>query len=140
MLPKTHLLEKPFWSKWRSKMWSSCATGCSLNIVFYLKFFEFSELCQFCCSAGVLPAWRVYTHWHRDKTESGKYIKIFEKTQYLMNTLYVTEKTSLYFIDIALNAWKTKKWLKLLKSRVCRPNERLFSETSRIHLFFGIDK
>ena len=29
--------------------------------VFSLKFFEFSELCQFCCSAGVLPAWRVYT-------------------------------------------------------------------------------
>ena len=38
-------------------------TGCSLNIVFFtLKFCDFSELCQFCCSAGVLPAWRVYTH------------------------------------------------------------------------------
>ena len=46
-------------------------TGCSLNNVFSLNFFEFSELCQFCCSAGVLPAWRVYTHWHREKTESG---------------------------------------------------------------------
>ena len=61
-------------------------TGCSLNIVFFLKF---SELCQFCCSADVLPAWRVYTRWHRAKTGSGKYIKIFEKTQYLMNTLHV---------------------------------------------------
>ena len=33
----------------------------------------------------------VHTHWwHRGKTESGKYIKIFEKTQYLMNALYLT--------------------------------------------------
>ena len=29
---------------------ASQCTGCSLNIVFY----PFSELCQFCCSAGVL--------------------------------------------------------------------------------------
>ena len=29
--------------------------------VFPLKCY-FSELCQFCCSAGVLPAWCVYTH------------------------------------------------------------------------------
>ena len=34
--------------------------GCSLNIVFFLR--DFSELCQFCCSAGVLSAWCVYTH------------------------------------------------------------------------------
>ena len=32
------------------------ATGCSLNIVFFFKMLRFSELCQFCCSAGVLPA------------------------------------------------------------------------------------
>ena len=30
--------------------------------VFSLKFCDFSELCQFCCRAGVLPAWCVYTH------------------------------------------------------------------------------
>ena len=30
--------------------------------VFSLKFCDFSELCQFCCSAGVLPAWCVYTY------------------------------------------------------------------------------
>ena len=30
--------------------------------VFSLKFFEFSELCQVCCSAGVLTVWWVYTH------------------------------------------------------------------------------
>ena len=30
--------------------------------VFSLKFSDFSEVCQFCCSAGVLPAWCVYTH------------------------------------------------------------------------------
>ena len=29
---------------------------------FILNFCDSSELCQFCCSAGVLPAWCVYTH------------------------------------------------------------------------------
>ena len=38
--------------------------------LFYLKFCDFSELCQFCCSDGFLPAWWVYTHWHRGNTES----------------------------------------------------------------------
>ena len=40
--------------------------------VFSLKFWNFSELCQFCCRAGVLPAWCLYTHWHRGKTEKSK--------------------------------------------------------------------
>merc|ERR1711860_344322 len=31
------------------------------NCVFSLEFCDFSELCQFCCSAGFLPAWCVYT-------------------------------------------------------------------------------
>ena len=30
--------------------------------VFSLNFCDFSELCQFCCTAGFLPAWCVYTH------------------------------------------------------------------------------
>ena len=30
--------------------------------VFSLKCCDFSEFCQFCCSAGVLPAWCVYPH------------------------------------------------------------------------------
>ena len=50
--------------------------------VFTFKYCDFSELCQFCCSAGVLPAWRVYTHWHQGKTEkdqSPEYSKIFGK-------------------------------------------------------------
>ena len=50
--------------------------------VFSLKFWNFSELCQFCCSADVLPAWCVYTHWHRGKMEKGlspEYFKIFRK-------------------------------------------------------------
>ena len=59
--------------------------------VFSLKFSYFSELCQFCCSTGVLPACCVYTHWQREKTESRKYIKIFEKTQYLINTLEMSQ-------------------------------------------------
>ena len=66
------------------------ATGCSLNIVFFvLEFCDFSELC---CSAGVVPAWCVYTHRHQGKTEkdqSSEYSKkSLEKTQYLTNTLY----------------------------------------------------
>ena len=36
--------------------------------VFFLKFCDFSELCKFCCSAGVVQ----YTHWHRGKTEKGQ--------------------------------------------------------------------
>ena len=50
--------------------------------VFSLKFCNFSELCQFCCSAGVLPSCCVYTHWHRGKTEkykSPEYSKSFGK-------------------------------------------------------------
>ena len=58
------------------------------NCVFSLKFCDFSELCQFCCSAGFQPAWCVYTHWHRGKTESRILFKNRKKTQYLMNTLY----------------------------------------------------
>ena len=66
------------------------ATGCSLNIVFFSwKFCDCSELCQFCCSAGFLPACFVYTNWHRGKTEFGIFWKNRKKTQYLMNTLYI---------------------------------------------------
>ena len=52
--------------------------------VFPLKFCYFSELCQVCCSAGVLPAWCVFTHWHQGKTEIRNILKSVEKTQYLM--------------------------------------------------------
>ena len=68
--------------------------------VFSLKCHDFSELCQFGCSAGCstshleAQAWStVYTDTTegkpRDTRESGIYLKIFEKTRYLMNTLYV---------------------------------------------------
>ena len=40
--------------------------------VYSLKFCDFSELCQFCCSVGVLSAWCVYTHWHQGKTEKDQ--------------------------------------------------------------------
>ena len=52
----------------RPKGQSKCAkktkhTGCSVNIVFFsLKWCDFSELCQFCCSACFLPALCVYRH------------------------------------------------------------------------------
>ena len=39
----------------------------------------FSELCQICCSAGVLPAWCVYTHWHQGKTENRILLNLFKK-------------------------------------------------------------
>ena len=48
--------------------------------VFSLHFFDFSELCQFCCSAGFLPGWCVYKHWHRRKTESKIFLKIRKNT------------------------------------------------------------
>ena len=50
-------------------------------LCFFLKCCNFSELGQFCCSAGVLPVWCVYTHGHQGKTEKGQspeYSKIFE--------------------------------------------------------------
>ena len=61
--------------------------------VFSLVFCDFSELNKFCCSAGVLPAWCVYTHTDtygkQRKTRVWNILKSLEKTQYLMNTLYV---------------------------------------------------
>ena len=52
-------------------------TGCSLNIVFSLKCCDFSELCKFCCNAGVWPTF-VYKHWHRggnrERGQSPEYI------------------------------------------------------------------
>ena len=60
--------------------------------VFSLKFYDFSEFCQFWCSAGFLPP-GVCTHTDtKGKTEKGQsqeYFKILEKTQYLMKTLYI---------------------------------------------------
>ena len=48
--------------------------------VFSLKFCDFSELCQFCCSlVCFLPAWCVYKHWHRGKTEKGQSPEYFLK-------------------------------------------------------------
>ena len=56
--------------------------------VFSLKFGNFSELCHFCCSAGdVLPAWCVYTHLHRDKTEKGKIPENFKILQQINKNL-----------------------------------------------------
>ena len=63
--------------------------------VFSLKFCDFSELCQSGCSAGFLPAGRVYTHTDTEKGQSPGYFKIFgEKKIYLMNTLYFLKAVS----------------------------------------------
>ena len=57
--------------------------------VFSLKCCDFSELCQFCCNAGVLPAWCVYTHTDtkgkQRKARVRNILKSLEKTQYIMN-------------------------------------------------------
>ena len=58
---------------------------CNYLKCFSLKCCDFSELCKFCCSACL---------WHtprrnRERLEYGIYLKILEKTQYLMNTLYI---------------------------------------------------
>ena len=55
-----------------SKVNTKCYRVLIKYCVFSLKFCDYSELYQFCCSAGVLPAWCVYTHWNRGKTESKK--------------------------------------------------------------------
>ena len=64
--------------------------------VFSLKFCDCSELCQFCCSAGVST--HTDTEGNREKQESGIYFKIFGKKRYLMNTLYYN-----FFIIINLS-------------------------------------
>ena len=55
---------------------------CSSNYRLFIKYcvfsLDFSELCQFCCTAGVLPAWCVYTHWHRGKTEKDQSPECFK--------------------------------------------------------------
>ena len=61
--------------------------------VFSFKFCDFSELCQLCCSAGFLPAWCVCTHTDTEGKQRnarvGSIFKNSEKTQYLINTLYI---------------------------------------------------
>ena len=60
--------------------------------VFFLKILLFFWTLPVLLQRWFLPVWCVYTHWHRGKTEKGhssEYLKIFEKTQYLVNTLYI---------------------------------------------------
>ena len=59
--------------------------------VFSLKFWDCSELCQFCCSAGVLPAW-LCTHTNtlgkQRKTRVRNILKSSKKHNIIYNTLY----------------------------------------------------
>ena len=64
------------------------------------KFCDYSELCQFCCSAGVLPAW--YDKWQRGKTEKGHNPKYYK----ILNTIFYE-----HHIPIP-----TKLWIKDLKN------------------------
>ena len=62
--------------------------------VYSLKFCDFSELCQFCCSAGVLPAWCVCTHTDTEgkqrKARARNILKSLDK-----NTLFNEHPVSL---------------------------------------------
>ena len=96
---------------------------------FSLKLCDFSELCQFCCSAGVLPAWCVYTHWHQGKqrkTRVRNILKSFEKT--IFNVLS-DSLIKLSFSKIELNSEilqaKSKRkltrltWM-IIQDRICQ--------------------
>ena len=58
--------------------------------VFSLNFCDFSKLCQFCCTAGFLPAWCLYTQWHRGITESGIFLKIRKNTIFNEHPVHTT--------------------------------------------------
>ena len=62
--------------------YSGIATsGCSLNIVFFFKCCDFSELCKFCCSGGVCHCVHsLKPRGNRERPESGIYFNIFEKS------------------------------------------------------------
>ena len=71
---------------------------------FSLKCCDFSELCKFCCSAGVWPA-IVYTHWHRGETERGqspKYILNLRKNT-IFNEHPVLSQASIWQIRHVFN-------------------------------------
>ena len=68
------------------------------NCVFSFKFCDFSELCQFCCSAGFLPTWCLYTHWYGGKAEKGTsldYFKIFNNTIFNEHPVYLSSSRHL---------------------------------------------
>ena len=108
--------------------------------VFSLKFCDFSDLCQFYCSAGVLPAWCVYTHWHRGKTEkdqSPEYSKIFGK-----NTIFNKHPVSIFDFLKKLNFEKSPlienngfllikhnrtRWMKIIRYPLFKINRILFT-------------
>ena len=63
---------------------------------FFLKILWFFWICQFCCTAGVLPAWCVNTHTDTEGKQSKarvqNILKSSVKKQYLMNILYYIER------------------------------------------------
>ena len=72
--------------------WTSAPRSINDMYRVFIKYCVFSlkcsELYQFCCRAGVLPAWCVYTDWHRGKTEKGQspeYILKFSKKTTIFN-------------------------------------------------------
>ena len=71
---------------------NSCYLGVKY-CVFSLKCCDFSELCQFCCSAGVCT--HTVTKGKQRKTSVRNILKSLEKTQYLMNTLQLGQADSI---------------------------------------------
>ena len=50
-------------------------TGCSLKIVFFPENFVIFLNSASSAAVGFQPAWCMYTHWHRGKTESRIFFK-----------------------------------------------------------------
>ena len=80
--------------------------------VFSLKFCDFSELCQFCCSAGVLPAWCGACKHTDTEGRVRNILKSSKKKQYLMNILYNCLLGKDYGTPCSnLEKYRKKNWL-----------------------------
>ena len=80
----------------------------SIYYWFFLKFLWFSKLCYFCCSAGVLPTWCVYTHWYwgkRERQKSGIFWNLRKKHPVIEIMIHIacislSHNEDLFFQDI----------------------------------------
>ena len=96
----------------------------------FIKYYvcDFSELCQFCCSAGVVPAWCVYTHWHKGKIEkdqSPEYFKILRK-----KTIFNEHPVCISYriegkVEADQGMWR-KRWVKEIRSIILLTNKELY--------------
>ena len=66
--------------------------------VFSFKCCDSSELCQFYCSAGVLPAWCVYTHWQKRKQRKTRVLNILKVLSF--RTILVSTSWNIIFVHL----------------------------------------